>query len=172
MNTKQQDTIINEAEFEELMSGLDALVRPSQPGLFKVLIGSTITEVWINGNQKYMRFVNTEGVNFDFMVDGDCCSESWFADIFGFDKLLGFKITLTEVIYLDENVYNTSDGRGRQDYDKVYGFRIITEGGVAVISFRNSSNGYYGGDCYERTIPVSTALYQITPDENGIWQAD
>jgi hypothetical protein len=75
---------------------------------------------------------------------GDCCSESWFADVAGVDALIDREVTAVEEIPLPDWV-NVDDGRGRQEEDKAYGYRITTTHGYCDVVFRNSSNGYYGG---------------------------
>lgn len=74
---------------------------------------------------------------------GDCCSESWFAEIIGLNNIIGEKVI--EVIEKDLPSYNLDDGRSRQEIDSVYCYTLTTKKGHCDIVFRNSSNGYYGG---------------------------
>lgn len=69
---------------------------------------------------------------------GDCCSTSWFEGITGTEALFGGIVVSTE----EETIDSFNEG---YDYIQVYGVRIVTNKGRAVVEFRNSSNGYYGG---------------------------
>lgn len=87
-----------------------------------------------------------------FVVDcvGDCCSESWLADVVGIDTLLGQHVVNVREIELpahltaDVDEYGESP-RSRQQVDRVYGWEVTTAKGVCTLAMRNSSNGYYGG---------------------------
>lgn len=76
-------------------------------------------------------------------VEGDCCSTSWWADITGVPQIVGRAVTAIED--LDLSGYDVNDGRGRQEEDQAYGFRIRCGESFADFIYRNSSNGYYGG---------------------------
>ena len=109
--------------------------------------------------------MDEENITFDtdagligFVVYGDCCSRSYLFDFFGVDHLLnnGF-ITATEAVELSpgDPGYRPETWEVANDEDpyediRVYGYRFTTEhplfGPVSsVFSFRNASNGYYGG---------------------------
>lgn len=113
----------------------------------KDLVGRKITRVYVN--QEYLKF-DTDGPSYTYSVDGDCCSHSYFYDFYGVANLLeNGKITEIKGVELhptDLMIEDTSDDI------KVYGYQITTESErgygpvTAVFSFRNSSNGYYGGD--------------------------
>lgn len=104
---------------------------------------------------------------------GDCCSHSYFYDFIGVDKLLNNG----PVVSAREVELKESDPRGvvpehEHEYEyesiKVYGYEIVTEdpnfGPVTtVFSFRNSSNGYYGGEL-ESCSEAPVGLKQITKD--------
>jgi hypothetical protein len=113
-----------------------------------ILDGRTIKALlvgkWDGRAEGALYFVTDNGVVL-WRVDGDCCSESWFADITGVHNLLGWEILSIHEVEMPAVV----DGRTRQEVDRVYGYRITTDGGLADIVFRNSSNGYYGGDMAE-----------------------
>jgi hypothetical protein len=133
------------------------------------LVGQTIESVLVSDDESILAFSVAEQLDLIyFEVEGDCCSESWFADIFCMRNLYS-RVIKVEDIYLDDK-YKTDDNRCRQDEDEVYGYRITTMKGVAIISFRNSSNGYYGGWCKEVS-GTKQHLTKIEPDINGVWQA-
>lgn len=78
-----------------------------------------------------------------YLVEGDCCSESWFADLWDIQNLIGY--TVDSIREMPQSRYDLDDDRCRQSYDSVYGIELYTEKGMATIIYRNSSNGYYGG---------------------------
>lgn len=108
----------------------------------RALGGRLITGLAVTDNQDHLVF-DTDAGQVIFHAGSDCCSESWFADITGVDALIGGVVSEVEEIALTS--YNVEDGRGRQESDQAYGYKILTDKGRAEIVFRNSSNGYYGG---------------------------
>lgn len=108
----------------------------------KKLIGKKIAGLRINEDQSVLAFDTNQGV-IAYYVWGDCCSETWFADITGVSALLGGTVQTADEVSMDG--YNVEDGRTRQEWDEAYGVKLTTEKGYADIVFRNSSNGYYGG---------------------------
>lgn len=108
----------------------------------KELIGKKITGIRINEDQSVLVFDTDRGA-VGYETYGDCCSETWFADITGVIALIGATVRYVEIVSMDS--YNVDDGRARQDCDEAYGYRLTTDKGNADIVFRNSSNGYYGG---------------------------
>lgn len=81
------------------------------------------------------------------VVEGDCCSDSWFYSITGVENLIGQKVYF--IIDEDDNRnldVDIDDGLGRQESDSAYGIGVVTEKGICTIIHRNSSNGYYGGE--------------------------
>ena len=108
----------------------------------KKLIGKKIAGLRINEDQSVLAFDTNQGV-IAYYVWGDCCSETWFADITGVSALLGGTVQTADEVSMDG--YNVEDGRTRQERDEAYGVKLTTEKGYADIVFRNSSNGYYGG---------------------------
>ncbi len=112
------------------------------------LIGRTIKKIYMNEN--YLKFETNLG-DIVFMVEGDCCSHSYFHDFLGVDKLLkGNPVISAKGIPLTTEDSQVKVNRNDYDFIECYGYEIVTEdpkfGEVtSVFSFRNSSNGYYGG---------------------------
>lgn len=130
----------------------------------KELIGKKIQAMAVNETQSILSFETDKGlVNFE--VYGDCCSESWFADITGVAALLGGTVANVEEVSMDG--YNVEDGRTRQEYDSAYGYKIRTDKGDADVVFRNSSNGYYGGKLVAGPAEAPNGMTGITDD----WRA-
>jgi hypothetical protein len=97
---------------------------------------------------------------------GDCCSETWFADFVNWDNLFDSEVMSVEVIPLPAWV-SVEDGRGRQSEDKAYGFKIATTRGPVEIIYRNSSNGYYGGNLVVKVLKeVPGGMVEVRSD----WQ--
>lgn len=99
-------------------------------------------------------FYTDENKSLHFSVEGECCSYSYFHDMVGKDKLIanGLVIEVGDIALEDDGLANdTINPNDRYDnYVQVYGYKIITESEkwgeqTTVFSFRNSSNGYYGG---------------------------
>ena len=151
--------------------------------LFGDIVGKEITSVQVanvmredDQENDAILVVRTAYKFYWFICDGDCCSETWISDIFGFSNLKGKLLRVNELVLHKSEVYNKEDGRTRQEEDAVYGYRFTTELGTSVIAFRNSSNGYYGGSL-EKYIPytddsIHYTYNPMTTDEFDIWQAD
>jgi len=113
----------------------------------KVLIGQYIVAIYMN--EDYLSFETERGDFFTFGVDADCCSTSVFYDFIGADKILKNK-RIMAVNELDLRAAAT-DKKEYQEYIQVYGYEIVTNDDkfglqTSVVSFRNYSNGYYGGN--------------------------
>ena len=111
------------------------------------MVGGKVVAVLAAQDQSSLWFARYDGRVFEWAASGDCCSESWFADVDGLDDLIGKEILAVEVVDMPSYMpdYNVNDGRCRQDADAVYGYKITTDGGYCDVVFRCSSNGYYGG---------------------------
>lgn len=129
----------------------------------KEIVGAQIDSVEIDTSQQhYLRFKTDKGF-FVLEAEGDCCSESWFADLTGVSSMIGYTVIDFEAIPMPEVEEN--DTRTRQDVDCQYGYKVITTGGHAQIVYRNSSNGYYGGwlNVVDQ-IPLDVEMVVITDD--------
>ena len=112
--------------------------------LFK---NAKVLSVSISNGESALMLSLDNGEQVFLNTNSDCCSETWFADIVGLDDLRGESVLGVERLPLPEWV-NVEDGRGRQDFDDAYAYRLTTAKGDCDIIVRNSSNGYYGGDVY------------------------
>jgi len=111
----------------------------------KELVSNTVKKVLISEGESVLAFI-TDNEEYIYETEEECCSNTWFADVLGTNFLIGNKVLSVEEIsinVLDE--YNINDGRCRQEYDQVYGYKITTTKGYCDVIFRNSSNGSYGG---------------------------
>ncbi len=135
------------------------------PEMLDLLRGRTISEVYVDPEYELMFLVANEGT-LRMSLSGDCCSNSWFSDIYNFDALIGVVSDAREIELPD---YDVDDGRTRQESDSAYGVEVSTNKGTAKIVFRNSSNGYYGGwlQDVEQVDSLPDGLARITDD----WKA-
>src|SRR5689334_11489147 len=108
----------------------------------KEIIGKKIVGLQVSDGERCLSFVATDG-RVTYHAVGDCCSESWFADIIGVQALIGGTVISVDEVDLPQP--DPSDGRSRQESDSLYGYKITTDKGFVDIAFRCSSNGYYGG---------------------------
>lgn len=112
------------------------------------LVGRIIEKIFMNEDN--LKFETDLGT-FVFGVEGDCCSSSYFHDFIGVKKLLaGNPVVSVKEIELDQDDSKVKVNRNDSEEIAYYGYEIVTEdpqfGEVtSVFSFRNSSNGYYGG---------------------------
>ena len=127
----------------------------------KKLIGKKIAGLRINEDQSVLAFDTDQGV-IAYDALGDCCSETWFADITGVSALLGGTVQTADEVSMDG--YTVEDGRTRQDFDAAYGVKITTDKGYSDIVFRNSSNGYYGGSIRPLRREMPDGMTAITDD--------
>ena len=105
------------------------------------LVGKRITAVYLAEGGDAIRFDIEGGEPIIAQAWGDCCSRTWIEDIEGPERMLG---TVTKVENL-AMLHETPDGE-YGDVIRHYGLQVTTDKGSAVIDYRHSSNGYYGGD--------------------------
>ena len=104
------------------------------------LVGKKVQAVDLADDGKAIKFY-VEGFDPIFaQTDGDCCSESWIEHIEQTENMLGTVLNVEDV-----DMPDLGDMPNR-DVVTYYGCRIHTDKGIALIDFRNDSNGYYGGN--------------------------
>lgn len=113
---------------------------PHRQSPFASLVGRTVQEVWLSDDTLTLL---TDDGPYSYPAHADCCSESWYYRVLNADRLIGSVVCAVAVGREDD--VNPTDGLGRQESDSVYGYCLLTEKGGCEITFRNSSNGYYGG---------------------------
>jgi hypothetical protein len=111
----------------------------------KDLIGHIVFNVMVTDDEGAVRFACAGGVMIDYGCVGDCCSETWIAEVLNLSALIGHTVQNVEELELPISSSSEPDPRSRQEYDELYGYRLDTEAGSCTIVFRNSSNGCYGG---------------------------
>jgi hypothetical protein len=142
---------------------------------FDRIIGHKVEAIWISEDGLA---IDTDAGRSGYSVYGDCCSQSIFHDFVGVAKLLECDrvIEVSEVeladVTDDQRAGVKANGSWWDDAVQAYGYRFVAEhpqwGEVtAVLSFRNYSNGYYGGEMENDNSNLS-GLARITAD----WDAD
>ena len=104
------------------------------------LIGRTILDMKIADDKKAILFITDSGDKIA-RADGDCCSDTWIEHI----ELpaMGFPAKVLSI----DNIAMPDLG-SPDDYEVIayYGCKVVTNKGDILIDYRNSSNGYYGGN--------------------------
>jgi hypothetical protein len=105
------------------------------------LVGKTIVKIMIADDKEALLFMCVDGDHI-VKVDADCCSHTWIEHV----ELpaLGFPALVLGVADLE--LSGSDDNHPEYDCLQVYGCCITTTKGEIVIDYRNSSNGYYGGN--------------------------
>lgn len=161
----------------------------------ELLKGATVGELFVSKDEQFAIYfivkIGESKIIVAGTTDGDCCSESWWADAIGVKQLIGAEVTDVEEMEMpDESLvpvqtYDSDNGkyintlpdgviepprhldprRTRQQEDTLYGYRVKTTQGACDLIFRNSSNGYYGGTAAWATITsLPDNVEQITED--------
>jgi len=106
-----------------------------------VLIGKKITQIKIADDKEAILFI-CDDCEIKARCDAECCSNTWIEHI----ELpaLGFPALVVAVDDLD--LPGSENDHPEYDCLQVYGCKITTDKGDIVIDYRNSSNGYYGGN--------------------------
>lgn len=101
-----------------------------------------ISNIYVNETQLVFDTYNGAII---YTVQGDCCSHSYWAEIMHPEAILNHRIVGIEELESLEGEATT------QEVDTIYGYKLKSDkaGGLnnCIITFRNSSNGYYGGCC-------------------------
>lgn len=105
------------------------------------LMGKKLTSIYLAKDNLALKFkMGKEEII--ARTDGDCCSTSWIEHITL--PAGGFPCTVLEVKELD--LIEQIDDDPEYDCLKIYGLELVTDKGSFIVDYRNSSNGYYGGN--------------------------
>lgn len=110
------------------------------------LIGKTIKQVLLTEDRGAIKFVLADGDEVVAMCDGDCCSHTWIEDVLNLDAALGAEVVSVEDIDLPAEFQQPTKTDHYEEEMAYYGLAINTTKGRCTIAYRNSSNGYYGGN--------------------------
>lgn len=106
-----------------------------------LLVGKTILSVKIATDRMALLFSFNDGTSLVARTDGDCCSQTWIEHV---ELPTEFPAKIISAGSIELNIDDVTN----DDYEclSFYGYKISTDKGDMVIDYRNSSNGYYGGD--------------------------
>ena len=112
---------------------------------FESLIGKTVVKVYVQAGKDAasLAFKTSEGAYEDYVVEGDCCSQSWLYRMTGVRHLIGHEVI--GIVEHTSNDVSPRDGLCKQEEDEVNSVGLVTASGIFELVHRNSSNGYYGG---------------------------
>ena len=105
-----------------------------------VLVGKTLIDIQLAADKEAIRFVTTDG-DVVALCDADCCSHTWVETVES--TLRRFPATILKAGDLELNREPEDDPE--LEVVQFYGFELVTDQGVVIFDYRNSSNGYYGG---------------------------
>lgn len=102
------------------------------------LIGKTIQSFKWDKDKIILHF--DDGNEITGEAFGECCSITWLESIDLPNNIAGTLISIEDI-----PMPNQPYDKDQYDCLQFYGVKIVTSKGSAVIDYRNSSNGYYGG---------------------------
>lgn len=111
-----------------------------------ILIGKTITAVELTDDQEAIRFTLADGSQIVALCDGDCCSHTWIEEVLNPEFAIGKPVLKAEDIELPTEFLTPTKTENDEEEMAYYSFLIETANGRCTIAYRNSSNGYYGGN--------------------------
>jgi len=133
----------------------------------KELAGRTIERVERDEKSHHLAFYTSKGERLLYVCVDDCtCDETWVHHFSGVSAVLGGTISAIEEIpeYESYPATRQEDDHGEHRVrDRVFGYRLITNKGTAVVELRNSSNGYYNGSMELETLHEATPV-AVTDD--------
>ena len=102
-----------------------------------------IKKIKISKDKEHILFVFDDEKTLQAYAYAECCSSTWIEHIEHATEYPA-KVLKVEVLEMPEShFYNDNE---LNDYIQYYGLCIKTDKGDIVIEYRNSSNGYYGGE--------------------------
>lgn len=117
---------------------------------FDDMIGKKLATVALSGDGGKITFVYEGGGERSFGVDGDCCSRSWIEHLELPTDVVGATLLSVEDSAPIVSDHPKHDEENGGDCIAVYNTCFRTDRGDIVLEYRNSSNGYYGGNLVDR----------------------
>jgi hypothetical protein len=106
--------------------------------MFDELVGKTVTSIEFPNNETLI--FQTPHRPYRYKATADCCSESWV------ESMSDDRSVITDAVVQEIRTKEATQDGTRQEVDAVAFVTIVTDKGYFDIEFRNSSNGYYGGN--------------------------
>ena len=115
----------------------------------KELLNEEIIAIYTNDERTLLCFIDIHGETWAYTTRSECCSETWFEEIINPENMVWEHIIGIEIKSMveKESLSPEDDDNPRRGYIKEYGYTFKTQKGYTDIIYRNSSNGYYGGEC-------------------------
>lgn len=114
--------------------------------MFGGMFGKPLAKVTLVDDGDEIRFEFRDGSVVAFGVDGDCCSKSWIEHLEMPNDIVGAIILSAEESDTITSDHDEHDDENGGESIQVYNTRFVTDRGEIVLEYRNSSNGYYGGN--------------------------
>ena len=111
-----------------------------------VLKGKIIQAIDLADDCQSIRFICVGGEKIIAKCDGKCCSRTWIEDILDPEAAVGVVVVRAVDIDLPSHLQKPTTTSYSEEKMQFYGFAVETVKGRCTISYRNSSNGYYGGN--------------------------
>lgn len=89
-----------------------------------------------------LTFVSDAGATLSIILEGDCCSGSYFEESAAKEAAGLLGSTLSQVRRVSSKLENFDDA---DQYTQYHALELVTENGVTTLDWRNESNGYYDG---------------------------
>jgi hypothetical protein len=112
----------------------------------KEITGKVLSSIELSRERDEFVMKFRDGTEAKFGVKGECCSRSWIEHLEAPNDVDGALLLFSQEsapITQDHAAHDEENG-GKEI--QVYNSRFITDRGDIVLEFRNSSNGYYGGN--------------------------
>lgn len=77
---------------------------------YEIFLKKNVRSVWLSPDAEKISFHMNDDTYLTLHTEADCCSETWVADIIGFDALKGKILKVTEI---KEGQLDEPDGRSR-----------------------------------------------------------
>lgn len=111
-----------------------------------VLVGKTVKEIFLADDREAIKFVLGDDSEIIARCDGDCCSHTWIEDVLAPEVAVGSPVLNVIDLELPEDLRTPTKTENYEEEMQYYGCAIETAKGRFTIAYRNSSNGYYGGN--------------------------
>jgi len=128
------------------------------------LEGRELLSVDVSNDKTLLTIHFKEGKPARFQAVGDCCSFSWIEHLEAPEDLAGRTLVGVDDARIEQGYdqEDDEDGYNSGDYIQVYNTRFYLDNGETItIEYRNSSNGYYGGE-----------LERVNDDGERVWNEE
>lgn len=132
------------------------------------LFNKQIKAIYTNEEKDILIFITILEGNIAYEAIGDCCSQTWFESITNIENIIYNTITGIERKEFSDGHDDKITKELDQECIRCYGYTFKTESGYTDIEYRNSSNGFYGGDCEKLEIAILSTFPDKKVDFNDL----